>query len=253
MKEKIKPNLTVLKYSNARKKLKMPTLLLFIFCTCSIAGENISIVEKGFLLNPLTMTERDGIGKATDKSDHEFANNKKTAISGMSQGNDELKSNQQEIVVSGRVVDQDGFPMPGVQVAVKERKGVGVVTDIDGKYTIKCSSNETLVFSFIGYISLEEKASEVNQVTVTLQLDIITLEEVQVVAFGKQKKESVVSSITTINPKELRVASSNMTTALAGKLAGVIAYQRSGEPGLDNAEFFIRGSPPLAQQGKRTR
>lgn len=251
MKEKIKPNLTVLQCSKERKKLKMPTLLLFFFCTCSIAGGNISIVEKGFLVNPLTMTERDEIGKATDKSDHEFAANQEIAITGISYGDDELQSTQQEIVVSGRVVDQDGFPMPGVQVAVKERKGVGVVTDIDGKYTIKCNSNETLVFSFIGFTSLEEKASEVNQVTVTLQQDIITLEEVQVVAFGKQKKESVVSSITTINPKELRVASSNMTTALAGKLAGVIAYQRSGEPGLDNAEFFIRGITSFSAAGKK--
>ena len=84
MKEKIKPNLTVLQCSKERKKLKMPTLLLFFFCTCSIAGGNISIVEKGFLVNPLTMTERDEIGKATDKSDHEFAANQEIAITGIS-------------------------------------------------------------------------------------------------------------------------------------------------------------------------
>lgn len=252
MKEKIKPNLTVLKkYSNARSKLKMSTLLVFILCTFNILGENISFAEKGFSLNQLTATEESGIGKVAGKSDNELAENTRTAITTMSKKNDERDSNQQEIVVSGRVVDQDGFPMPGVQVAVKERNGVGVITDIDGKYTIKCSSNEILVFSFIGYISLEEKASEVINVTITLQEDTIALEEVQVVAFGKQKKESVVSSITTINPKELKVASSNMTTALAGKLAGVIAYQRSGEPGLDNAEFFIRGITSFSAAGKK--
>ncbi|MEA4917177.1 TonB-dependent receptor [Proteiniphilum sp.] len=158
---------------------------------------------------------------------------------------------QQQVTVSGRVVDQDGFPMPGVQVAIKERRGVGVVTDIDGKYTLKCGSEETLVYSFIGYITKEEKAIEANNVTITLQEDVVSLEEVQVVAFGKQKKESVVSSITTISPKELKVPSSNMTTAFAGRLAGVIAYQRSGEPGLDNAEFFIRGITSFSSSGKR--
>src|SRR5690606_37323979 len=66
-----------------------------------------------------------------------------------------------------------------------------------------------------------------------------SMDEVTVVAFGTQKKESVVSAITTINPKELKVPSSNLTTALAGRLSGLIAYQRSGEPGKDNADFVI--------------
>ena len=68
-----------------------------------------------------------------------------------------------------------------------------------------------------------------------------SLEEVQVVAFQKQKKNSVIGSINTINPSELKIPTSNITNAMAGKLAGMISYQRSGEPGADNAEFFIRG------------
>ena len=67
------------------------------------------------------------------------------------------------------------------------------------------------------------------------------LDEVTIVAFGKQKKESVIGSISTVSPKELKAPTSNLTTALAGKMAGVIAYQRSGEPGQDNADFFVRG------------
>lgn len=62
-----------------------------------------------------------------------------------------------------------------------------------------------------------------------------------VVAFAKQKKESVIGSIQTVKPAELKTPSSNLTTSLAGRMAGVIAYQRSGEPGKDNANFFIRG------------
>lgn len=98
-----------------------------------------------------------------------------------------------------------------------------------------------LVFSYVGFITQELVAGNVDKMAIVLEEDIQALDELQVVAFGKQKKESVISSITTISPKELRVPSSNVTTAFAGRMAGIIAYQRSGEPGLDNAEFFIRG------------
>lgn len=162
-----------------------------------------------------------------------------------------LDMTQQRVQISGIVVDKDGFPLPGVAVSVKERKGVGVATDMDGKYTIEVSPSETLIFSYVGFVPLEKIARDVNNVTLTLQEDIQTLDEVTVVAFGMQKKESVISSISTIRPSELRVPSSNITTAFAGRMAGVIAYQRSGEPGLDNAEFFIRGITTFSASGKR--
>jgi len=158
---------------------------------------------------------------------------------------------QQRVQISGRVVDQDGFPLPGVAVSVKERKGVGVATDAEGKYSIECGAKETLVYTYVGFLPQEQLAGEINGVTVTLKEDILTLDEVQVVAFGKQKKESVISSISTVTPGELRVPSSNITTAFAGRMAGIIAYQRSGEPGLDNAEFFIRGVTTFSTYGKK--
>lgn len=157
---------------------------------------------------------------------------------------------QQRVRISGRVVDQDGFPLSGVSITVKEKKGVGTTTDAEGKYTFECASNETLVFTFIGMVPHEEKASSLNNVTVTLKDDVQALEEVTVVAFGKQKKESVISSISAVTPSELRVPAANLTSAFAGRMAGVIAYQRSGEPGLDNAEFFIRGVTTFSQYGK---
>ncbi|MFV0268245.1 MAG: SusC/RagA family TonB-linked outer membrane protein, partial [Draconibacterium sp.] len=78
-------------------------------------------------------------------------------------------------------------------------------------------------------------------IDVKMQSKSEELEDVTVVAFGKQKKESVIGAITTVKPAELKTPSSNMTTALAGNMAGIIAYQRSGEPGNDNADFFVRG------------
>lgn len=158
---------------------------------------------------------------------------------------------QQQRQISGRVVDQDGFPLPGVAITVKGSPGVGVVTDAEGSYTITCDSEDLLVFSYIGFKGYEKKAYELDKVTVTLEEDTIALDEVQVVAFGKQKKESVVSSISTVTPGELRVPSSNITTSFAGRMGGVIAYQRSGEPGLDDADFFIRGITTFATGGKQ--
>ena len=75
---------------------------------------------------------------------------------------------------------------------------------------------------------------------ITLEEDLFGLEEVTVVAYGEQKKESVIAAVTSVDPTELRIPTSNLTTSLAGRVAGLISYQRSGEPE-DNAEFFIRG------------
>ncbi len=158
---------------------------------------------------------------------------------------------QQKVKISGRVVDKDGFPMPGVVVVTKSNKNIGVSTDTEGRYTIDCDPSEILVFSMLGFKQAELVAKDINGVAITLEEDTVAMDEVVVVAFGKQKKESVVSSITTINPSELVVPSSNLTTAFAGRLAGVIAYQRSGEPGLDNAEFFIRGVTTFSTGGKK--
>lgn len=142
--------------------------------------------------------------------------------------------------VKGKVTDTNGEPLPGVTISVAGTPR-GVITDIDGTYTIEVRPADKLIFSFIG---MDNQTIEVGSNTI---IDVILrdrsemLEEVQIVAFGKQKKESVVGSIETINPSELKVPSSNLTTALAGRLSGLISYQRSGEPGHDNAEFFVRG------------
>lgn len=155
------------------------------------------------------------------------------------------------VTVSGRVVDQDGFTMPGVAVSVKGKKGVGTMTDANGEYSITCDRNDILVYQFVGFKTVEKVAGNVDNVTITIEEEVEELGTVQVVAFGKQKKESIVGSISAINPEELRAPTSNLTTALAGRMPGIIAYQRSGEPGLDNAEFFIRGVTTFSTSGKK--
>lgn len=139
------------------------------------------------------------------------------------------------------VVDENGDYLIGVSVYAKGTTN-GTITNIDGRYVISnVSPKDTLVFSFIGFDAEEIRVDGHSEIDVVLSSELAELEEVQVVAFQKQKKESVIGSINTIKPAELKQPSSNLTNALAGRIAGVISYQRSGEPGEDNAEFFIRG------------
>lgn len=147
----------------------------------------------------------------------------------------------QQKTVKGRVMEKEtGEALPGVSVAV-EKSPRGVSTDVDGSFEIKVSPSEKLVFSFIGMESQTIAVGKKTFFEVQMSPAQNELDEVTIVAFGKQKKESVIGSITTVNPSTLKVPSSNLTTALAGNIAGVIAYQRSGEPGQDNADFFVRG------------
>lgn len=155
-------------------------------------------------------------------------------------GNASLPITQQQKKITGKVIDELGEPLPGVAIQVKGTPR-GVTTDIDGTFAIDVRDADILIFSYLGMQDQEVAVANKKQLFVTLKEKTDMLEEVTVVAFAKQKKESVISSITSVKPSELKVPSSNLTTSLAGRISGLIAYQRSGEPGQDNAEFFIRG------------
>ena len=158
---------------------------------------------------------------------------------------------QQGIRVSGTVQDDFGEPLPGVSVTVRGMT-LGMSTDANGEFMLTVPSDTcVLQFSYIGFKMQEVLVGNRRIIAVSLSEETATLEEVVVVAFGKQKKESLVSAIATISPSELKIPSSNLTTAFAGRMSGVIAFQRSGEPGLDNAEFFIRGITSFSAGGKK--
>ena len=152
--------------------------------------------------------------------------------------------------VKGTVVDETNQPIPGATILVQNSTR-GVVTDELGKFEITVLPSDKLVISFIG---LETKTIPIGDKT-TLSIVLLPkaneLDGVTVVAFAKQKKESVVGAITTVTPKDLKVPSSNLTTALAGRVAGMISYQTSGEPGADNAQFFIRGIGTFGSSAKK--
>ncbi|MDR0558660.1 MAG: TonB-dependent receptor [Prevotellaceae bacterium] len=146
----------------------------------------------------------------------------------------------QNLTVKGKILDSDGNFLSGVAV-VLQGSTKGVVSNDLGDYVIvDVPKGGKLEFSLVGYV-IAEKEITGDKINAVLIESSESLEEVTVVAFAKQKKESVIASITTVNPSDLKVPSSNLTTALAGRIAGLVSYQRSGEPGRDNAEFFIRG------------
>lgn len=142
--------------------------------------------------------------------------------------------------VSGVVKDDVGLGLPGVSVAVRGTSR-GTSTDANGEFSMQAAVGDTLVFSFIGKTPVEQVVGDRNIFDVALYDDDTQLEEVQVVAFGRQKKTSVISSIETVRPADLKQPASNLTSALAGKIPGIISYSTTGEPGNDNAQFFIRG------------
>lgn len=153
---------------------------------------------------------------------------------------------QDLVKVRGTVKDSVGG-LPGVNITVVGTK-MGTTTDGDGNYRIDMPASATLLISSTGFVTqrfelkkFKPGANGSYVINTTLVPDENSLTEVTVVGFGTQKKISMVSAVTTINPKALKGPTSNLTQMLAGRLAGVIGYQSGGEPGADNASFFVRG------------
>ncbi|MDR1583695.1 MAG: TonB-dependent receptor [Prevotellaceae bacterium] len=143
--------------------------------------------------------------------------------------------------ITGRVKDTGNSPLFGVAVQVKNTS-VGTVTGELGEFSLNANVNDTLVFVLVGMKEVRQYVGQQSVFEIVMATaDEAELEEVQVVAFGTQKKASVVSSITTVKPSELRVSAYNLTSSFAGKIPGMISYQISGEPGADFAQFFVRG------------
>jgi TonB-linked SusC/RagA family outer membrane protein len=145
--------------------------------------------------------------------------------------------------ISGTVADEEGSPLPGVNVSIKGTL-IGAATDADGKYAVSITDkNSILVFSFIGYKTQEITVGEQTTIDVKMVSDIESLSEVVVVGYGTQKEYTSAGSITTVNvQKQLQYGTTrSLSNNLAGQVAGVIAVQRSGEPGYDNSNFWIRG------------
>lgn len=157
-----------------------------------------------------------------------------------------------KITVSGTVLDKTtNDPLIGVSVVVKGVANAGTITDMDGKFTLKLPYAEApLVFSYLGYQPQEIVPGAKKELTVLLQEDTKALQEVVVVGYTKQRKETMICSVATITTKDLTQSpTANINNALAGRLPGLIVNQYAGgEPGVDQSELFIRGKATYGNQ-----
>ena len=148
--------------------------------------------------------------------------------------------------VKGVVKDPTGETVIGASVLEKGTTN-GTITDFDGNFVLTVSENAVLQISYIGYQTQEISVKGKKNLVVTLKEDTEVLEEVVVVGYGAQKKESVVGAISQVSSKELlKSPSGNVSQALAGKISGVITSQTSGAPGADDAQIYIRGRASFA-------
>lgn len=145
--------------------------------------------------------------------------------------------------VNGKIVDATGEPIIGASVKV-EGTTDGTISDLDGNFSLDVPSGDVVLeVSYIGYETQKLKAQSGKLLAVTLKEDTQTLEDVVVVGYGVQKRVSVTGSMATTQGSDLaKVPATNITNTLAGRLPGLISYNRSGEPGYDDAKLLIRGA-----------
>jgi len=150
---------------------------------------------------------------------------------------------QSDLSAGGMVMAESGEGLIGVTVVVKEVPGKGVLTDIDGRFKISgLQKGQTLVFSYIGYGKQEMEVTKTDErMRITLKEDVSMLDEIVVVGHSTQRKASVVGAIANIEVKDLKVPATSVSNMLAARVPGIIAITRSGEPGKDFSEFWIRG------------
>ena len=147
--------------------------------------------------------------------------------------------NQNRNTFRGKVLDEFGEPLPGAAIQVKGSTR-GVTTDLDGSFELEVSKSDRLIISFLGMEDQEIVVGNQNDIVVKMKPKADELEEVTIVAFGKQKKESVIGAITTLSTDNIKMPVGKISTSLAGQLAGLVVTQTSGEPGA-GANFWIRG------------
>lgn len=149
----------------------------------------------------------------------------------------------QEWTVAGKVLDENNEPLPGVSVYIQNQAGKGTATDIDGLFKIKAKRGDKLQFTFVGYMKQEFLVTESTvSAIIKMQLDAQTLNEVVVEAYGnKTRKITMTGAVTSVDVATLQTPATNLANMLGGRVAGIISTLKSGEPGKNISEFWVRG------------
>ena len=147
---------------------------------------------------------------------------------------------QQSHVITGKVTDAKGQGLPGVTIRSKNNNA-NVLSKEDGSFSITLPANDVLIFTYIGYLSQEVPVAGQTKLEIVLKEKASDLADVVVVGYGRQKKITTIGAQSSIRAEDLKLPVANLTNAIAGRVAGVIGVQRSGQPGYDNADIYIRG------------
>mgnify|MGYP002691681131 CR=1 FL=1 len=149
---------------------------------------------------------------------------------------------QEKRNIKGTVRDEAGEPLIGVSITVSNAM-TGTITDANGNYSLLITGGETeLKFSYVGYQSYTVKISRKNVINVTLKEDVTSLQDVVIVGYSSQKKETITGAISAVKTKDLlQSPQANISNSLTGRMPGLLSVQRSGEPGKDASTLRIRG------------
>lgn len=153
------------------------------------------------------------------------------------------KAQDDSFEVKGTVIDEtSGEIIIGATVTIQDKPGIGSVTDIDGQFSIKACRFDVLVISYMGYNTVSYRLEKKEEaITIRMKESASSVDEVVVVGMGTQRKVSVAGAITTVKPADLEKPATNIVNTLAGRVAGIIGVQKSGEPGKNISEFWVRG------------
>lgn len=150
---------------------------------------------------------------------------------------------QETLTIAGTVMDDTGEPLPGASVYIKDKPSAGTVSDVEGKFRIKVEYGDHLVFSFVGFESVEHvSVKSVSNLQIKFKEQGVGLDEFVVVGLGaKERKITNVGAISTVDVRQLQSPAASITNLLGGRVPGVISLQSSGEPGKNLSEFWVRG------------
>lgn len=149
---------------------------------------------------------------------------------------------QTKKTVKGTVIDENAELVLGATVIIKDAAGKGTITDLNGSFELSCSPSDVLQISYVGYVTQEIKVKDSEFIEVTLVPDSRLLGEVQVIAYGTQKKVTITGAVSSINTKDLvKSPNASIANVLAGSVSGISSVQYSGQPGADDPQIFVRG------------
>ena len=205
-----------------------------------------AVIFAAFLLSPMLSSASEG--SAVNRERHSTP---PRAVLTQTAKAAEPQQREKGITINGTVRDMQQEPLIGVSVMV-QGTNTGAITDVDGRYIITVPNKESVLeFSYLGFEPVAITVRNQININVNMRETANSLDESVVVAYGQQKRASIVGSITSVNPTALQQGTTRaISNNLAGQLAGVIAVQRSGEPGYDGSSFWIRGISSFQGTGR---